>query len=90
MCVYLLSYNFSTSRFCLFIGGVVAKSLAVATDSAHMLTDFASFMISLLAIYLASRRPTTKLSFGWHRAGMYNLFSLLTSLRLAEVFVEGG
>ncbi|XP_067945824.1 proton-coupled zinc antiporter SLC30A2-like [Watersipora subatra] len=50
------------------VGGALANSLAVATDAAHMLTDFASFMISLLAIYLASRRPTTTLSFGWHRA----------------------
>lgn len=49
-------------------GGILAGSLAIATDSAHMLTDFASFLISLLAIYLSSRPPTVKFSFGWHRA----------------------
>ncbi|XP_064652137.1 proton-coupled zinc antiporter SLC30A2-like isoform X8 [Lineus longissimus] len=49
-------------------GGALARSLAVVTDAAHLLTDFASFMISLLAIYLASRPATKKMSFGWYRA----------------------
>ncbi|XP_064652130.1 proton-coupled zinc antiporter SLC30A2-like isoform X2 [Lineus longissimus] len=50
------------------VGGALARSLAVVTDAAHLLTDFASFMISLLAIYLASRPATKKMSFGWYRA----------------------
>ena len=33
----------------------MANSLAIATDAAHLLTDFASFMISLFAIWVASR-----------------------------------
>lgn len=58
-------------KFCcvLIAGGVLANSLAIATDAAHLLTDFASFMISLFAIYLASRPATKSMSFGWHRAG---------------------
>lgn len=50
------------------VGGVLANSIAIATDAAHMLTDFASFMISLGAIYIASRPPTKSMSFGWYRA----------------------
>ncbi|KAI0243030.1 Zinc transporter 2 [Lamellibrachia satsuma] len=50
------------------VGGIMANSLAIATDAAHMMTDFAGFMISLLSIYLSSRRPTKRMSFGWHRA----------------------
>lgn len=50
------------------VGGFMANSLAIATDAAHLLTDFASFMISLFAIYVASRPATKKMSFGWHRA----------------------
>ena len=50
------------------VGGVLSNSLAIATDAAHMLTDFASFLISLLAIWLASRPKSQKMSFGWHRA----------------------
>ncbi|CAI2729483.1 unnamed protein product [Schistosoma spindalis] len=62
------------SGLCLFfmtgeiIGGALAHSLAIMTDAAHLLTDFASFLISLLALYLASRPSTKRMSFGWHRA----------------------
>ncbi|VDP17540.1 unnamed protein product [Schistosoma margrebowiei] len=48
--------------------GALAHSLAIMTDAAHLLTDFASFLISLLALYLASRPSTKRMSFGWHRA----------------------
>ena len=51
-------------------GGIFAGSLAIVSDAAHLLTDFASFLISLLSLYLASRRATKKLSFGWYRAGI--------------------
>jgi len=50
------------------VGGVLSNSLAIATDAAHMLTDFASFLISLLAIWLAGKPKSQKMSFGWHRA----------------------
>ena len=62
------------SVVCLFfmimeiIGGVWANSLAIATDAAHLLTDLASFMISLFSLWLASRPSTKRMSFGWHRA----------------------
>lgn len=50
------------------VGGVLANSLAIATDAAHLLTDFASFMISLFALYMASKPPSQRMNFGWHRA----------------------
>ena len=50
------------------VGGVMSNSLAIATDAAHLLTDFASFMISLLALWMAGRESTGKFSFGWYRA----------------------
>ncbi|KAG4065600.1 hypothetical protein HA402_012590 [Bradysia odoriphaga] len=50
------------------IGGILSNSLAIATDAAHLLTDFASFMISLFAIWIAGRPSTKKMSFGWYRA----------------------
>lgn len=50
------------------VGGVLSNSLAIATDAAHLLTDFASFMISLFALWVAAKPKSQKLSFGWHRA----------------------
>ena len=56
---------------CVCIGGYLANSLAIMTDAAHMLSDFASFLISLFALWMASRPASKRMSFGWHRAGWY-------------------
>ncbi|KAM7352070.1 solute carrier family 30 member 3 isoform 1-T1 [Cochliomyia hominivorax] len=53
---------------CEIVGGILSNSLAIATDAAHLLTDFASFMISLFAIWIAGRPSTQRMSFGWYRA----------------------
>ena len=50
-------------------GGVLSRSLAIATDAAHLLTDLISFVISLFAVYIGSRAPTKRMSFGYYRAG---------------------
>lgn len=55
------------------LGGIIANSLAIATDAAHLLSDLASFAIGLFALYLASRPPTKRMSFGWYRAGWYKI-----------------
>ncbi|NXS14363.1 ZNT2 protein, partial [Neodrepanis coruscans] len=49
------------------LGGYLAHSLAIMTDAAHLLTDFASIMISLFALWVSSRSPTKTMNFGWHR-----------------------
>lgn len=50
------------------IGGILSKSLAIATDAAHLLTDLAGFMISLFSIHLAGRPSSQRFNFGWYRA----------------------
>ncbi|XP_076247171.1 proton-coupled zinc antiporter SLC30A2 isoform X2 [Calliopsis andreniformis] len=64
------------------VGGVLSNSLAIATDAAHLLTDFASFMISLFSIWVASRPATRKMPFGWYRA---EVIGALTSVLLIWV-----
>ncbi|CAG8605009.1 12608_t:CDS:2, partial [Funneliformis caledonium] len=49
-------------------GGLIAGSLALLSDSFHLLSDVVSFAISLLSIYLARRPATKSLSYGYHRA----------------------
>lgn len=53
----------------LFTGGLLAGSLAIMTDAAHMLSDFASFLISLFAIWVARWLPDKRKTFGYYRAG---------------------
>ncbi|KAI9138687.1 cation efflux family-domain-containing protein [Paraphysoderma sedebokerense] len=50
------------------VGGVLSGSLAVLSDSFHMLSDLFGFAISLTAIYLSQRKATKYHSFGFHRA----------------------
>ena len=49
-------------------GGIVAHSLAILTDAAHMFSDISGFFISIFSIWLAKRPSTKKLSYGYHRA----------------------
>nr|XP_048313245.1 zinc transporter 8 isoform X1 [Myodes glareolus] len=50
------------------VGGHVAGSLAVITDAAHLLIDLTSFLLSLFSLWLSSRPPSKRLTFGWYRA----------------------
>ncbi|XP_044764675.1 zinc transporter 2-like isoform X2 [Coccinella septempunctata] len=64
------------------IGGYLSNSLAIASDAAHLLTDFASFMISLFSLWVASRPSTKSMHFGWYRA---EVIGALTSVLMIWV-----
>jgi len=49
------------------IGGLVSGSLALLGDAAHMLQDVVALFLSLGAIIIAGRLPTTSRTFGYHR-----------------------
>jgi len=62
-----------------FVAGIIAKSTAVQADAAHMLTDFFSFIISLIALNLAKRPKSKRFTYGWGRAEIIGaLFSIVT------------
>ncbi|GGY37308.1 cation diffusion facilitator family transporter [Streptomyces omiyaensis] len=50
------------------IGGVVADSLALIADAAHMATDAIGLAMALLAIHFANRPPSGNRTFGFARA----------------------
>ncbi len=50
------------------IGGVLADSLALIADAAHMATDALGLGMALLAIHFANRPPTGNRTFGYARA----------------------
>ena len=50
------------------VGGIMANSLAILSDAAHMLSDFSGFAISMISIIISRNKPTYKLSYGYHRA----------------------
>ncbi|MFP5451568.1 MAG: cation diffusion facilitator family transporter, partial [Thermoleophilia bacterium] len=50
------------------VGGLVAGSVALLADAAHMLSDAGSIALALGALWLAGRPATGRMSFGWRRA----------------------
>lgn len=50
-----------------FIGGLLANSLALLSDSFHMLSDVLALGLSMIAIYFASKAPDKKHTFGYLR-----------------------
>lgn len=49
-------------------GGLLADSLALIADAAHMATDALGLAMALLAIHFAARPPTGRRTFGYARA----------------------
>lgn len=73
------------------VGGLLSNSLALLSDSAHMLSDVVALGLSLTAIYLAARQPNGRYTFGFLRFEI--IASFLNGLALAfislGIFVEG-
>ncbi|HCZ6529267.1 TPA: cation transporter, partial [Staphylococcus aureus] len=50
-----------------FVGGIYTNSLALLSDSFHMLSDVLALGLSMLAIYFASKKPTKNYTYGFLR-----------------------
>ena len=66
------------------VAGVLAGSLALLADAAHMLSDSLALGLALFAAWLAHRPATPERSFGWRRA------EVLAALANALVLVALG
>ncbi|WP_426455220.1 cation diffusion facilitator family transporter [Paenibacillus sp. S-38] len=63
-----------------FAGGLWTNSLALLSDSGHMLSDAASLLLSLIAVTLAARPASEQRTYGFHRfeilAALFNGLTL--------------
>jgi cobalt-zinc-cadmium efflux system protein len=73
------------------VGGLLSHSLALLSDSAHMISDVFALGLSMTAIYMATRKPNRKFTFGYLRfeiiASFLNGFALV--IISIGIFVEG-
>src|SRR2546428_367982 len=67
----------------LLIAGFRAHSLAVLSEAGHNLSDFFALLLSLFAVYLESRPPSSTKTYGYHRAGV--LAALVNAVSLVAV-----
>jgi cobalt-zinc-cadmium efflux system protein len=65
------------------VAGWYTHSLALMADAGHMLSDVASMSLALLAIWFATRPPTTGKSYGYYRTEI--LASLINGVLLVVV-----
>src|SRR5215831_2077980 len=57
------------------VGGTIARSLALVSDSGHVFTDILALGLSIFSIRVARRPHTAKWSFGYHRAEIFAAFA---------------
>src|SRR5216684_7902349 len=54
-----------------FTGGFFGQSLALISDSGHVLTDVLAIGVSILTLRLGRRQHTARRTFGYHRAEIF-------------------
>ncbi len=57
-----------------FFGGLASQSLALVSDSGHVLTDAFAIGLSILTIRLGRKPHTSRRTFGYHRAEIFAAF----------------
>lgn len=74
------------------IGGFLTGSLALLSDASHVFSDLFALVITLFALWLASRPATTRHTFGYHRAEVFGALinGLLLLIMAASIGVEAG
>jgi len=69
------------------IGGVLANSLALFSDAGHMLTDILSLLLSLVALQLAARTPSSTRTYGLYRMEILAALVNGATLIVISVFI---
>lgn len=70
-----------------FIGGLVAGSLAIMTDAAHMFCDSSGFLLSWIAITMALRAPTDTFTLGFQQVEALGALMSMVLVWFAIVFI---
>ncbi len=69
------------------VGGLLAHSLVLLADAAHMAADAAGIGLSLLAVYWAGRPKTSRRTFGYERAEILAAVLNAVLLMVLGVFI---
>ena len=69
------------------VGGILSNSLALISDSLHIMLDFTAIGISLIAFRMARRPHSQTLTYGFHRAEIVAAFVNGISLIGITVFI---
>lgn len=71
----------------LFAAGLRARSLALLSEAGHNVSDFLALLLSLAAVYIQSRPPNTRKTYGYQRAGVLVAFMNSGALVLLSFWI---
>jgi len=69
------------------VAGVRGNSLALISEAGHNVSDFLALLLSLFAVYLQTRPPTSTKTFGYQRAGVLAAFVNAISLVALSIYI---
>jgi cobalt-zinc-cadmium efflux system protein len=69
------------------VGGIWTHSLALLADAGHMLSDVAALGLSLFALWIAERPPTSRRTYGYYRTEILAALANGTTLVAVSVFI---
>ena len=69
------------------MGGLLTNSLALLADAGHMASDVGALGLSLGAVWLASHPPTTRRTYGFHRAEVLAALANSVTLILIAAYI---
>ena len=70
-------------------GGILAGSIAIMCDTAHLATDMIGFIIGLCCLKLSLRDADESLTFGWQRAEVIGSLVSIIILISITIFLVG-
>jgi len=74
---------------CEVIGGLIANSLAILSDAAHLFSDLSGFVISILAMIIGKRKANSSYTFGFYRSEVIGaLISVITIWILTVILIQ--
>ena len=71
----------------LVLAGIQAHSLALLSEAGHNASDFLALLLSWGAVYLQTRAPNERKTFGYHRAGVLAAFVNGLTLVLISFYI---
>jgi cobalt-zinc-cadmium efflux system protein len=71
----------------LVVAGIRAHSLALLSEAGHNLSDFIALLLSLVAVYLQARPPSSTKTYGYHRAGVLAALVNAATLVVVSFFI---
>src|SRR5436305_4666761 len=71
----------------LLVAGLRAHSLALLSEAGHNVSDFLALLLSLAAVYIQTRPPSSTKTFGYQRAGVLAGFINSATLALLSFWI---